>query len=421
MKIGQGNKLDECMKYNTYTYTYTLSNGIRLIHKPDKMSVVYCGMIINAGSRDEKPKEQGLAHFVEHLLFKGTSKRRSGHIINRIENVGGELNAFTSKEETVVFAAVLKDHFEKTIDLLGDIVFHSVFPPKELEKEKIIILDEIQSYNDSPAELIFDDFEEMLFDFPIGHNILGVSQTLESFQTKDAKSFVDNFYLPEEIVFFVIGDIREASLLRWAEKYLVNGSSRERVYSREVPKLYKPNHQEFKRNTFQIHYVLGNRSLNIYDKDRVGMYMLNNILGGPGMNSLLNLSLREKNGLVYNVDSYYTPMTDAGYWAVYFGCDADNFTKCEKLVRLELRKLREDILPHTKLEKYKLQLIGQIALSMEHKDSYSISLGRNLLRYGEVDSFDEIKEKIMSITGEQLQKIAQKVFNEDSLSSLKYY
>ncbi len=405
------------MEYNIYQ----LSSGLRLIHKPDPIAVTYCGMMINAGSRDEQTDEQGLAHFVEHLLFKGTNKRRSGHIINRIENVGGELNAFTSKEETVVYATVLKEHFEKAIELIGDIVFHSTFPSRELEKEKIIILDEIQSYNDSPAELIFDDFEEILFDFPIGHNILGVEETLESFQTKDAKGFVDSFYLPEEMVFFVIGDIRENTLLRWAEKYLVNGSSRKRPHNRTEPKLYQPKNQEVKKDTFQVHYIIGNRSLNIYDEDRMGMYMLNNILGGPGMNSRLNLSLREKNGLVYNVDSFYQPMTDAGYWAVYFGCDADNFSKCERLVRSELKKLREDIIPEHKLKKYKVQLLGQMAIAMENKENHAITLGRSLLRYGKVDTMEEMRERIMAVTGEEIQRIAQTVFKEEALSSLKYY
>lgn len=400
---------------------YTLSNGLRLIHKPDTMAVTYCGMVINAGSRDETETEQGMAHFVEHLLFKGTGKRRSGHIINRLENVGGELNAYTSKEETVVYAAVLNEHLDKAMDLIGDIVFHSTFPQKEIDKERIIIIDEIQSYNDSPSELIYDDFEEILFDYPIGHNILGKAEQLEQYKSGDTKRFVDQFYLPGEMVFFVLGNIKEAKLLRWAEKFLINGSNRESKQSRVSPALYKPEHRSYKKDTFQVHYMLGNRCFDMHHADRIGMYLLNNILGGPGMNSLLNLSLREKNGLVYNVDSVYQPMTDTGMWTVYFGCDAYNFKKCERLVRQELRKLREDKISESQLKKYKLQLLGQMAISMEQKENHAIGLGKSLLRYGKVDEMEVIREHIMAVSSEQLQDIARQVFDESQLSTLKYY
>lgn len=400
---------------------YTLSNGLRLIHKPDTMAVTYCGMVINAGSRDETENEQGMAHFVEHLLFKGTGKRRSGHIINRLENVGGELNAYTSKEETVVYAAVLNEHLEKAVDLIGDIVFHSTFPQKEIDKEKIIIIDEIQSYNDSPSELIYDDFEEILFDHPIGHNILGKPELLERYQSADPKSFVDRFYLPGEMVFFVLGKISESKLIRWAEKYLVNGTDRPSQHNRMSPGGYMPDHKSYKKDTFQVHYMLGNRCYDIHHPDRIGMYLLNNILGGPGMNSLLNLSLREKNGLVYNVDSAFQPLTDTGMWTVYFGCDADNFKRCEKLVRQELRKLRDDQISENQLKKYKLQLLGQMAISMEQKENHAIGLGKSLLRYGKVDSMDVLRDHIMAVTSEKLQDIARLVFDEKNLSTLKFY
>lgn len=400
---------------------HTLSNGLRLIYKPDKLAVTYCGIVINAGSRDEMEDEQGTAHFVEHLLFKGTHKRQYRHIINRLEYVGGELNAYTSKEETVVYAAVLQEHLEKAIDLIGDIVFHSTFPQKEIDKEKIIIIDEIQSYHDSPSELIYDDFEGLLFDYPLGHNILGQPELLENFRSVDARNFVERFYLPGEMVFFVLGNIHEAKLIRWAEKYLVNGSDRKRQHHRKAPGEYLPANTSYERGTFQVHYMLGNRSFNIHHTDRVGMYLLNNILGGPGMNSLLNLSLREKNGLVYNVDSVFQPLTDTGMWTVYFACDADNFKRCEHLVRQELRKLREGRISESRLKKYKLQLLGQMAISMEQKENHAIGLGKSLLRYGKVDTMDVMREHIMELTGEKLQDIAQKVFDEKKLSSLKYY
>lgn len=399
---------------------YTLSNGLRLIHKSDTMSVTYCGMVINAGSRDESEDEEGMAHFVEHMLFKGTQKRRSGHIINRLENVGGELNAYTSKEETVVYAVALNEHLEKAVDLIGDIVFNSNFPAKELEKERIIILDEIQSYNDSPSELIYDEFEELIFDHPIGHNILGKPNLLEKYTSADTKSFVDRFYQPEEMVFFVLGKVDDKKLIRWAEKYLVAPQQDKTTKNRIVPTVYVPENKVLKKDTFQVHYLMGNRAHDIYHPDRMVMYLLNNLLGGPGMNSLLNLSLREKHGLVYNVDAVFQPLSDTGMWSVYFGCDAGNFNKCEKLVKLELRKLREEKLKENVLAKYKLQLLGQMAISMEQKENLAISLGKSLLRYGKVDSMDIIREHIQAVTAAKMQEVAQLVFDEKSLSALKY-
>jgi predicted Zn-dependent peptidase len=399
---------------------YTLSNGLRVIHKPDAMSVTYCGMVISAGSRDESEDEEGMAHFVEHLLFKGTQKRRSGHIINKLENVGGELNAFTSKEETVVYAVVLSEHLEKAVDLIGDIVFNSTFPAKELEKERIIILDEIQSYNDSPSELIYDEFEELIFDHPIGHNILGKPELLEKYTSDDTRDFVDRFYQPEEMVFFVLGNIDEKKLLRWAEKYLVAPRKEKTHKNRIAPSVYLPQSTTLKKDTFQVHYLMGNRAHDIYHPDRMAMYLLNNMLGGPGMNSLLNLSLREKHGLVYNVDSVYQPLTDTGMWTVYFGCDPGNFNKCEKLVKVELKKLREDKIKEQVLKKYKLQLLGQMAISMEQKENLAISLGKSLLRYGKVDSMDVIREYIHAVTADKMREVAQQVFDEKKLSALKY-
>ena len=372
--------------------THTLPNGIRLIHKPDKSAVTYCGMVMNAGSRDENENEEGMAHFVEHMLFKGTDKRRSGHIINRLENVGGELNAFTSKEETVVYAAILNEYFERAIELISDIVLHSTFPQKEIEKEVVIILDEIQSYNDSPSELIFDDFEEMLFDnHSIGHNILGKPELLEKFRTADAQRFVAKHYRPEEIVFFAVGDLNFSHFVKLAKKYLVNLSIAVDRSERIAPTTYYPQRREVVKNTHQVHFMVGNRAYDLYNPNRMGMYLLNNILGGPGMNSLLNLSLRERNGLVYNVESSYQPFTDTGLWSVYFGCDAENAKRCEQLVYNELQKLREQKLSDVSLKKYKLQLMGQMAIAGEQKENLALSLGKSFLRYGKIDDMSVIR------------------------------
>jgi predicted Zn-dependent peptidase len=401
--------------------TYTLSNGLRIIHKPDTTAVTYCGLVINTGSRDEAEKEQGMAHFIEHMLFKGTEKRRSGHIINRLENVGGELNAYTSKEETVVYAIVLNEYFERAMELVFDIVFHSTFPQKEIEKEVVIILDEIQSYNDSPSELIFDDFEEQIFaNHPIAHNILGKPELLEKYSTDDAIRFVKKHYKPEEMVFFVLGDFDFEQLIRMGEKYLKSENQQKKNVVRNPPVSYTPVRKEIDKNTHQVHFMMGNRSYDLYDPNRLGMYLLTNILGGPGMNSLLNLSIREKHGLVYNVESNYQPFTDSGMWSVYFGCDTENAARCEQLVLAELQKLRDQPLSENALKKYKLQLIGQMAISSEQKENLALSLGKSFLRYGKLEDLETVKKRIEAITAVELQKIANEMYNPDELSVLIY-
>ena len=401
--------------------TYTLSNGLRIIHKPDNTAVTYCGLVINTGSRDELEDEQGMAHFIEHMLFKGTEKRRSGHIINRLENVGGELNAYTSKEETVVYAIILNEYFDRAMELIFDIAFHSTFPQKEIEKEVVIIIDEIQSYNDNPSELIFDDFEEQIFaHHPIGHNILGKPELLEQYSTSDAETFVKKHYKPEDMVFFVLGDLNFDQMIRMGEKYLKKETFIKGPVLRTPPTSYQPIRKEIDKNTHQVHFMLGNRCYDLYHPDRLAMYLLNNILGGPGMNSLLNLSLREKHGLVYNVESNYQPFTDTGMWSVYFGCDTENATHCEQLVMAELQKLREVQLSDNALKKYKLQLVGQMAISSEQKENFALSLGKSFMRYGKIEDLEVVKQRIEAITAEKLQKIAMDMFDPKDLSVLIY-
>jgi predicted Zn-dependent peptidase len=401
--------------------THTLPNGLKIIHKPDTSDVTYCGIIINAGSRDENNNELGMAHFIEHMLFKGTAKRRSGHIINRLEHVGGELNAFTSKEETVVYAAVLNEYFDRAMELISDIALNSTFPQKEIDKEVVIIIDEIQSYNDSPSELIYDDFEEMLFaEHAIGHNILGTPELLQNYKTTDALTFINQHYRPEEMVFFSMGNIDFKQLVRKSEKYLqcktVNTVKPERV----APIVYLPTQKTILKNTHQVHFMLGNRAYNLHHPKRLGLYLLNNILGGPGMNSLLNLSLREKHGLVYNVESTYQPLTDTGMWTVYFGCDPENASRCEQLVYTELNKLREQKIGENSLKKYKLQLLGQMAISSEHKENLALSIGKSFLRYGKIDDISEIRKRINAITADDLQQIAIEIFDPQQFTILKY-
>jgi predicted Zn-dependent peptidase len=402
--------------------THILSNGIRLIHKPDNAPVAYCGIGINAGTRDEKEHEQGLAHFAEHMLFKGTHKRKAWHILNRLESVGGEINAYTTKEETFVYATVLKDDFERAMELTADIVFNSIFPSNELEKEIDVVLDEINSYRDSPSELIFDDFEELIFNnYPIGKNILGNELSLQTFTSESLKTFVCNNYCTTEMVFFSLGDIPFDKIIRLAEKYLGAIPYSAKKEKREKPLLYAPQQIAQSKDTFQTHYMLGNRAYNLYEKDkRLALYLLNNILGGPGMNSLLNLALRERNALVYNVESNVTSYSDTGVWNVYFGCDPKNKKRCEKLVFKELELLKDTGISENQLQRSKKQLIGQLAISSENKESLALSIGKSFLHFNKVDSTDEINEQIRSVSARTLLDVANEIFDTSSLTSLIY-
>lgn len=401
--------------------THILSNGLRVIHKRDTGAVTYCGLVINAGSRDETSESWGFAHFIEHMLFKGTKKRSSNQIINRLEDIGGELNAYTSKEETVVYATILNEYTNRALELLADITFNSTFPVKEIEKELVIINDEIQSYFDSPSELIYDEFEEMIFnEHSIGHNILGTPEIIQTFNEYKAKAFVEKYYQPNQMVLFVLGNHPFDKLIRLSEKYFSASNSIQDVSERIPPIHYKPNTTVIKRDTFQSHVLIGNRTFNLYHGDRMAMYLLNNILGGPGMNSLLNLSLREKNGLVYQVDSSFQPMTDTGIWTIYYGCDPENEKKCRNLVLNTLNNLKDKKFKSAQLDKYKLQLLGQMTIASENKENLALSLGKSFLRYNKVDNLTEIKEYIMAISSDKLYEIANDVYSVEKISILKY-
>lgn len=401
--------------------THTLSNGIRIILEPRKTAVTYCGMVINVGSRDEAEEEYGMAHFIEHMLFKGTEKRRSRQIINYLENVGGEMNAYTSKEETVVYTSVLKEYTERAIELVGDVVLHSVFPQKEIDKEIEIILDEIQMYNDSPSDLIYDDFEEILFaNHSLEHNILGKPELLERFTSADAKQFTTSHYNSHEMIFFLLGDFELKKVVRWAEKHFQIDNSTSKATSRIAPTNYKVQSKTISRQTHQVHFLLGNQAYDYYHPNRLTFYLLNNILGGSGMNSLLNLSLREKHGLVYQVDAIYQPFSDTGMWSIYFGCDANDVDKCERLVRKELKKLCEIPISDKMLKQAKLQLMGQLAISNEINESRALTLGKSLLRFGQVDDLSVICQKLENITSARLLDVANEIFAPNQLSVLKY-
>lgn len=422
--------------------TYTLSNGMRIVAAPSPTDVVYCGMAVNAGTRDEMDEESGMAHFTEHLSFKGTTRRRSWHILNRMESVGGDLNAYTGKEETVYYSAFLKEHFARAVDLIFDITLNSQYPQHEMDKEAEVVVDEIESYNDTPSELIYDEFESLVFQgHPLGRNILGQAERLRQLRSEDVKRFTQRLYKPERMVFFVYGNVPMKSVIREAEKALRKiegktvvvpaGQSGEACAEsvkpclRQTPGLpdwWEGKERKMVRNkdTHQAHVMLGTRGFSGKDSRHLALYMLNNILGGPGMNSRLSLSLRERNGLVYTVESNLTTYSDTGVWSVYFGCDPDDVERCLKLVRHELQRLVKAPLKPSELAAAKRQIIGQIGISYDSFESVAIGMGKRFLHYGTIQTRESLCRQINNLTAEQLHEVAKEVFQEEHLMTLVY-
>ena len=438
------------MKYNTYT----LDNGLRIIHLPSDSQVVYCGYQINAGTRNEEPGEEGLAHFCEHVTFKGTERRKAWHILNCLESVGGDLNAYTNKEGTVYYSAILKEHIARAVDLLSDIVFHSVYPQTEIDKEVEVICDEIESYNDSPAELIYDEFENILFKgSPLGHNILGTAEQVRAFKTEDALRFTRKLYRPDNAIFFAYGDIDFKKLVKLLKTLnfehgtlnFMNSktsetpaaemeagdanhkvqSSQFKVQSKEVQSS-KFNVQSkvagqtivMQKNTHQAHVMIGTRAYDVNDDRRMPLYLLNNMLGGPGMNAKLNLALREHNGLVYTVESTMVAYGDTGTWSIYFGCDEHDVKRCLRLVRKELDKFMQKPLSEAQLKAAKKQIKGQVGVACDNRENFALDFGKSFLHYGWEKNVDRLYEQVDEITAEQIQAVAQELFDRDRLTTL---
>ena len=398
-----------------------IDNGMRLVHVNTNDAVAHCGIIINAGTRDEEADEHGLAHLTEHMLFKGTKKRKLFHIFNRIEDVGGELNAYTNKEETAIYTSFLKNDYERAIELLSDIISNSTFPEKELKKEKDVVIDEINSYLDSPAELIFDEFEEQLFKGnSIGRSILGTPKTIKSFTQNNIIQFVSRNYTANEMVLFSVGNISNNHIIRLFNKFFGHLSSANAKERKETEKTYIPSIITKRKKTFQSHCILGTHSYSINDKNRLGMFLLNNIIGGQGLNSRLNLSLREKNGLVYSVESNYVPYSDTGFFSVYFASDKEYLEKCLSIIYKELNKLCVSKLGTIQLSRAKKQAKGYIARSFENHENMALSMGKSILSFNKVDSIDDIYAKIDSITSSQLLEIANEMLDRSKMSMLIY-
>ncbi len=465
------------MKYNTYT----LDNGLRIIHLPSDSQVMYCGYQINAGTRNEEPGEEGLAHFCEHVTFKGTERRKAWHILNCLESVGGDLNAYTNKEGTVYYSAILKEHIARAVDLLSDIVFHSVYPQAEIDKEVEVICDEIESYNDSPAELIYDEFENILFKgSPLGHNILGTAEQVRAFKTEDALRFTRKLYRPDNAIFFAYGDIDFKKLVKligravaddesdklaeedchadFADDADFSGDTRfsgvrdsEITQISQAPQMTQISGDEnpitteksvssvksvgpkkypfvgkeiagqtivMQKNTHQAHVMIGTRAYDVNDDRRMPLYLLNNMLGGPGMNAKLNLALREHNGLVYTVESTMVAYGDTGIWSIYFGCDEHDVKRCLRLVRKELDKFMQKPLSDAQLKAAKKQIKGQIGVACDNRENFALDFGKSFLHYGWEKNVDRLYEQVDEITAAQIQAVAQELFDKERLTTL---
>lgn len=408
------------MKYDTHT----LSNGLRVIHLASASPVVYCGFALRAGTRDELPGEEGLAHFCEHVTFKGTARRRPMQILNCLERVGGDLNAFTNKEDTVFYSALLREHLPRAVDLLADIVLHSTYPQAEIDKEVEVICDEIESYHDSPSELIYDQFENIVFSgHPLGHNILGTQERLRAYTTADALRFTGKHYRPENAVFFAYGDISFSRLVRLLERatsdFPAHAPLRERSLTTPVPP-YTPREEAVSRGTHQAHVMTGSRGYDVNDGRRFTLYLMNNILGGPGMNARLNIALRERHGLVYTVDSSMVNYSDTGLWCAYFGCDPHDVTKCRRLVRRELDKMAEKPLSPTALAAAKRQIKGQIGVACDNRESFAIDFGRSYLHHGIEKDPARLMARVDEVTAEGIQAVAQDIFDKDRMTTLMF-
>ena len=373
---------------------HTLDNGIRLVHHRTNGMVAHCGLIFNTGSRDEKPMEHGMVHFIEHMLFKGTRKRKAYYILSCLDNAGGELNAYTTKEETAIHASVLKEDFEKAVDIISDISYNSIFPEKEITKERDVIIEEINSYRDTPAELIFDDFEDMIYEgHSLGRNILGTPERIKSFSQETLNDFISVNYNTHETVFCSVGNISYEKVIRLFNKYFGQVASKKKKRHDRTTYSYKPSSVTIKKDTNQIHCIIGNIAYDFKDDRRIGMFLLNNILGGQGLNSRLNLSLREKKGLAYNVESNYSSYRDTGIFSIYFGTESHNLDKSIAVVDSELNKLRKSRLGTLQLSISKNQIKGYLARGYENHENLMLNLGKSLIVFDKIDTLEEICRK----------------------------
>ena len=395
--------------------TYILPNGIKGIHRRTKSSIAHCALVVNAGTRDERDGEHGLAHFAEHAFFKGTEHRKAYQVNCRLENRGGELNAYTTKEDTTIHATTLRSDFAKAAELISDVAFYSTFPEHELQREREVIIDEINTYKDSPVDMIFDTFEDMIFEgSELGHNILGTKASLARHNSQSIKRFISRTHTTDQMVFSTIGNFSLAKVKSVAEQYFCLHAATKREFSRSKPAMVEPFERVVNKHTHQTHCIIGARAYDIHAERRLPLSLLVNILGGPSANSRLNVVLREKNGLSYNTEATYTPYNDSGMVAIYFSSDHHNADHCRELIDAELRSLRTTPLTARRLAMIKRQFLAQMAISMENNEGYMLGAGKSYLVHDEIDTLEEVYRKVSAVKAEQIMEVAEEIFAKTS-------
>ncbi len=408
------------MRVNNLVTTSTLNNGLRIVHRQCDSQVEYCGVAVNVGSRDEKPDQYGLAHFVEHTIFKGTTHRKSWHIINRMESVGGELNAYTTKEETVLYSVFPSGNLNRASELISDLITSSLFPSNELDKEREVVSDEINSYLDSPAEAVFDDFEDLIFEgSSLGHNILGNTDTIATFTSDVCRQYLARYYTAPNMIFFYMGSERPSKVFKTVDKYFSNLSDQFAPIYRIAPTAVAAFDIKRDFGNHQCHTVIGAPIPGLFSEQRYPIALLTNIVGGPGMNSLLNISLRERRGLVYTTEASSIMFTDSGTFAIYFGCDHNDLVRCRKLVLNQLDSLASDALSTKFVEAAKKQYLGQLIVASENKEQAAITTARSMLYHNHIASPEEVLEHINAITPEKVRQAAESIAGNTSILSFR--
>ena len=413
------------MQENTQTFYHILPNGVKIVHRWTPSPVAYIGVMVGAGTRDELPEENGMAHYIEHCVFKGTNHHSARQIIHAIEGIGGEINAYTTKEETTFYAAILCEHVQLTLHLIAEMLIEPSFKKEETDKERMVILDEIESYNDSPSELIYDDIENLVFaGSPLAQPILGTKKTLKHLSSKPeyAKRWMAEHYRPERMVVFCQGDLKPERIFRLAEREFGGlEASRTSLTSRtSTTSISAERTRSFRKHTHQVHAMLGGRAYPLGHDKQLAMFLLNNILGGGSLNSRLNLCLRESKGLVYTVESTYTPLSDTGYWCIYWACDPEDYDYSLELVRHELDKLRETPMSEASLRKAMIQLRGQLAISAQNQENSALAMAKSMLYRGSAPNWQETMRKIEQTSPQQISEITNELFLTKNCYILTY-
>ncbi|MEJ2904066.1 pitrilysin family protein [Pedobacter panaciterrae] len=406
------------MEYNVHT----LPNGIRILHVPSASAISHACIIINSGSRDENDENPGLAHFIEHLIFKRTEKRSTNQILNRLESVGADLNAYTTKEYTCIHASFLNPYLDRTLELFNDIVFHSTFPEDEMDKEKSVILDEIASYLDQPEEAIYDDFEDLVFSgHALGRNILGTTESVSKITQKDIHQFIKENYHTDKMVIAVLGNYSLNKVVKVGAKHYSEIPANLHTSTRETPLKAPVVTKTFNKPIQQAHAMLGSQAYSLHHPYKTGLLLLNNLLGGNGMSSILNLQIREKYGIAYTIESGYSPLSDTGIFTLYFGTDKEKVNKASALIFKELKKLRDNHFSEVQLQKAKNKFIGQIALGEENRIGLIISMAKSLIDYDKIDDLETVFSKIQAVSTTDIGNITNEILDESNLSALTFY